>query len=196
MGTVQIDIDENILKEAERVLNSVGMDVQIAVNVFLRRVAIEKGLPMSMTASPSTLNDRDGSVENQVPANMPMHQTRNNNTITKDMVDEVWRAFLKYRKGMGQIGSLSDVVAKHSGMNRGSAFIYLNILSNLIRGESNTRTLKMKDLEYLLEKIKTDLGENVHRNAIRSLKQSVTYWREKIPGAFADNVEALCEKYN
>lgn len=196
MRTIQIDVDENILKEAERILNSVGMDMQIAVNVFLRRVAIEKGLPMSMTISPSNLNDRGVSVENQVPANVPTHQTRNNNAITKDMVDEVWRAFLKYRKGLGEIGSLSDEVAKHSGMNRGSAFIYLNLLSNLVKGESNTRTLKVKDLEYLLEKIKTDLGENIHRNAIQSLKQSVTYWREKIPGAFADNVEALCEKYN
>ena len=51
MITVEIFVDENVFRDAEKVLHSIGMDVQIAVNVFLRRVAIEKGLPMSMSAA-------------------------------------------------------------------------------------------------------------------------------------------------
>lgn len=110
------------------------------------------------------------------------------------MVDEVWHAFIKYHSGLGEISRLSDEVAEKSGMNRGSAFIYLNILSNLIKGEPNTRTLKMKDLEYLMKKIKSELGDNEHQRAIQSLKKSIPYWNEKLSGAFADKVEAFCKK--
>lgn len=148
---------------------------------------------MSMTASASNQKKLTVSEENHAPL-IKEHvcQTRNNNTITNDMVDEVWRAFIRYHKGLEQISSLSDEVSEKSGMNRGSAFIYLKILSNLIKGGSNTRTLKIKDLEYLMGKIKSELGTNEYGNAIQSLKQSIPYWRKKIPGAFADNVEILC----
>jgi DNA-damage-inducible protein J len=192
MATIEINVDDGILEEAENVLHSIGMDVQIAVNVFLRRVAIEKGLPMSMTAPVSGKNETVAPENELTEGNEPMYSTRNNNTITKEMVDEVWHAFIRYHKGLGEIGRLSDEVSEKSGMNRGSAFIYLNILSNLIKGEPNTRTLKMKDLEYLMEKIKSDLGLDAYRNAIQSLKKSVPYWREKLAGTFADKVEALC----
>jgi addiction module RelB/DinJ family antitoxin len=191
MGTLVVQVDDKILKEAEDALNSIGMDTQIAVNVFLRRVAIEKGLPMSMTVSTNQKEPADSS-ENQAPlSNNYSSPTRNNNSITRTMVDEVWKAFIKYHRGISEISSLSDEVSEKSGMNRGSAFIYLTILSNLVKGEYNTRNLKMKDLEYLMVKIKTELGNSEYQNAIQSLKQSIPYWREKIPGTFADNVEAF-----
>lgn len=194
MITIEIDVDECILKEAEKALNSIGMDVQIAVNVFLLRVAIEKGFPMSITSA-SNLREPAVFEESQAPLSKEhMYPTRSNNTITREMVDEVWRSFVRYHKGLGEINSLSDEVSKNSGMNRGSAFIYLNILSNLIKGEPNTRILKIKVLEYVIGKIKYELRVNEYRNAIQSLEQSIPYWRKKIPGAFADNVEALIKK--
>lgn len=195
MVTIEIDVDESILKEAEKALHSIGMDVQIAVNVFLRRVTIEKGFPMSMTASASNQKEFVSEENQALLTKEHMYPTRNNNTITRDMVDEVWQAFVKYHKGLGEISRLSDEVSENSGMNRGSAFIYLTILSNLIKGESNTRTLKMQDLEYLMGKIESELGTNEYRNAIQSLKQSIPYWREKIPGLFADKVEALYREH-
>jgi addiction module RelB/DinJ family antitoxin len=195
MVTIEIDVDESTLKEAEEVLYSIGMDVSVAVNVFLRRIAIEKGLPISMSASVSSSRGLDYLKEKPLPLTEEhSHKTRSNTTITRDMVDEVWDAFIRYNKGLGEIKSLSDEVSKNSGMNRGSAFIYLTILSNLIKGEPNTRTLKFQDLEYMIGRIKSELGENAYRNAIQSLKQSIPYWREKIPGLFADKVEGLCNK--
>lgn len=194
MATIEIDIEDDILNEAEEVLRSIGMDVKIAVNVFLRRVTIEKGLPMSMTALVSNQKEPTAFEDNRSSGiNERIYSTRNN-VITKNMVDEVWSAFLKYYKGLGEISGLSDEVSEKSGMNRGSAFIYLNILSNLIKGESNTRSLKIKDLKYLIEKIRSELGENEYQNAIQSLKNSIPYWKEKIPGAFADKVKTLCEQ--
>lgn len=188
MKKIEITIDENILNEAEKALYSIGMDVQIAVSIFLRRVAIEKGLPMSMTV-PSKSEVANLPVKESSPL---INDSRRNNSITLDMVDEVWKAFLKHNKGLGEIGKLSDEVSDNSGMSRGSAFIYLNILANWVKGEPNTRNLKMKDLKYLVDKIKSDLGAEEYQNTIKSLKLSVPYWREKIPGKFADNVEVLC----
>ena len=43
MVTLEIEIEESVLGEAERVLNGIGMDVMTAVNIFLRRVVLEKG---------------------------------------------------------------------------------------------------------------------------------------------------------
>lgn len=138
------------------------MDVQVAINVFLRRVAIEKGLPMSMTASTPTSKEHDVSENCQVQLIKDYtYKTRSNNTITKEMVDDLWSAFVRYSKGLGEIRGLSDDVSENTGMNRGSAFIYLTILSNLIKGEPNTRTLKFKDLEYLMGEIKSQLCETV-----------------------------------
>lgn len=193
MVTIEIDVDESILKEAEKALHAIGMDVQIAVNVFLRRVAIEKGFPMSMTASASS--QKENAISQEDEGKVSMYQTRSNNTITREMVDEVWQAFLRYRKGLGEISRLRDEVEEKSGMNRGSAFIYLNILVNLIKGEPNTRTLKFQDLEYMIEKIASELEVDEYRNAIQSLEQSIPYWRNKIPGSFADKVEILCKKH-
>lgn len=197
MATIEINVDECILKEAEEALHSIGMDVQIGINVFLRRVAIEKGLPMSMTAPISKIEEHNVYENSQVElAKEYPYKARNNNTITRKMVDELWNAFIRYNKGLGEIRSLSDDVSINTGMNRGSAFIYLTILSNLIKGVPNTRTLKYKDLEYLMEKIESELGVTVYENAINSLEQSIPYWKEKIQGSFADKVETFCKKYH
>lgn len=196
MVTIKIDVDDSVLKEAEKVLYSIGMDVPIAVNIFLRRVAIEKGMPMSMSASVlKQEKELDYSEGKQLHLTEERScKIRKSSAITRDMVDKVWEAFIRYNKGLGEIKSLSNEVSKNTGMNRGSAHIYLTILSNLIKGEPNTRILKIEDLEYMLERIKSELGENAYRNAIQSLKQSIPYWREKIPGLFADKVEKLYNK--
>jgi addiction module RelB/DinJ family antitoxin len=193
MATIEIEVDNGVLEEAEKALHSIGMDIQIAVNVFLRRVAIEKGLPMSMTV-PASEQKTSVMKEQSDVGDDQMYSKRNNNAITKDMVDAVWQAFIKYHAGLGEISKLSDEVAANSGMNRGSAFIYLNILSNLIKGEPNTRNLKMKDLEYFMQKIKSEFSNSDYQRAILSLKKSIPYWRTKLPGTFADKVEAFCRQ--
>jgi antitoxin component of RelBE/YafQ-DinJ toxin-antitoxin module len=196
MAVIEINVGDDTLQEAERVLNSIGMDIEIAVNVFLRRVAIEKGLPMSMAASvPSEVKhtisytNKESSVYESIPI------IRKNNSITVDMVEEVWVAFLRYFEGSGEISGLSDEVSEKSGMNRGSAFIYLTVLSKWVKGESNTRVLKFKDLKFLMNKIKTDLGENEYQNALQSLKKTIPYWEEKIPGTFAKRVDSYCKEH-
>ncbi len=191
MAIIEINVDEKILSDAEEALNAIGMDVQIAFNVFLRRVALEKGLPMTMSSPAMGPEKQAYSSENSNYMDEEwVFASRTNTAITKTMVDEVWKAFQKYYKGLDEISRLRDEVAEKSGMSAGSAFIYLNILDNLVKGRPNTRTLKMKDLEYLLEKIRTELGDDLYENALQSLKLSIPYWRTKLAGNFANKVES------
>ncbi len=197
MAKIEIQIDDGILYEAEKVLHSLGMDVTIAVSIYLRRIALEKGLPMTMTGTvakrpePKISEDFEDSFEEGSKSS-----TRSNSRITTAMVDEVWLAFLRHLEGSGEVNPLSTEVSVKTGMNRGSAFIYLTVLDNLVKGDPNTRVLKFKDLEYLMGKIKTELGESKYHKALKSLMASVPYWQEKIPGAFAEKVEAYCRKHS
>ena len=197
MAKIEIQIDDGILTEAKKVLHSLGMDVEMAVSIYLRRIALEKGLPMTMTGSVSKRIEQDttGDFEEYFDDNTRV-STRTNRRITTAMVDEVWRVFLRYCRGSGEINQLSIEVSTKTGMNRGSAFIYLTVLANLVNGDPNTRVLKYKDLEYLMGKIQAELGESKYHKALKSLMASVPYWREKIPGAFADKVEAYCRKHS
>jgi len=197
MAKIEINIDDATLREAEKVLHSLGMSTEIAVSIFLRRVAIEKGLPMTMIASVSNQTESGVSEDTEEIFDHSSKQfVRSNNRITTAMVEEVWSAFLRYTEGSGEISQLSTEVSEKTGMNRGSAFIYLTVLANLVKGADNTRVLKFKDLEYLMGKIQTELGDSKFQKAIQSLKMSVPYWREKIPGTFADKVEAYCKKHS
>jgi addiction module RelB/DinJ family antitoxin len=196
MAKIEINIDDATLREAEKILHSLGMNTEIAVSIFLRRVALEKGLPMTMAASTASQADSDFSENSGETFDFESMQiTRSNNKITPAMVEEVWNAFLRHIEGSGEINGLSSEVSEKTGMNRGSVFIYLTVLANLVKGESNTRVLKYKDFEYLMDKIKAKLGESKFQKALQSSMKSVPYWREKIPGSFADKVEAYCRKH-
>lgn len=187
MTIIEIVVEENTLKEAEDALNTIGMDVQIAVNIFLRRVAIEKGLPMSMSVPVSSQREKNiVQVQQEIS---PILGVNSNSPITTKMADEVWFAFLKYHKGLDEISRLKIEVSEKSGMNSGSAFIYLNILSNLVKGTPNTRNLKRKDLELYMDRIKSELGMDEYQNAINSLRLSLPYWKTKLAGSFADYIE-------
>lgn len=197
MAKLEINIEDATLHEAEKILHSLGMNTEIAVNIFLRRVAIEKGLPMTMAAPVSSQAEPDDYEDPSEAIDYDSIQvTRSNNKITPVMVEEVWRSFLRHLEGSGEINRLSTEVSTKTGMNRGSAFIYLNILANLAKGEPNTRTMKMHDLEYYMEKIKKELGDKKYQAALKSLSSSVPYWQEKLSGSFGDKVEAYCKKHS
>jgi len=194
---IEINIEGAVFREAEKILHALGMTTEIAVNIFFRRVVLEKGLPMTMVA-PATGHEEPGFSEDSVDKfdYDSIQATRSNNKITPEMVEEVWYSFMRHLEGLGEIARLSTEVSSKSGMNRGSAFIYLNILANLVKGEPNTRTMKMSDLEYYMGKIKKELGENKFQDAVKSLRLSVPYWQKKLPGSFADKVEAYCMKHS
>lgn len=191
MINLEIKVDEATLVKAKEVLEHLGLDLNMAINIYLRRIVIDKGLPISMVTEKSSIEDNKASEKSHSFENQE-YINRSQSGITREMVDEVWKAFIKYYNDLEEISKLSDQVAAISGMNKGSALIYLNVLSNLVKGEPNTRTMKMDDLKYFLNRIKTNLGDEDYLNAIKSLRLSVPYWKEKLAGKFGEKVEALC----
>ncbi|MDD4543882.1 MAG: type II toxin-antitoxin system RelB/DinJ family antitoxin [Clostridia bacterium] len=192
MSKLEIEIDDRIYNEAEEILKAIGMDVSQAVNILLRRVVIEKGLPITMTVAPRVQINQSAIMEDSTRDESERYTMRTNKAITKEMLDELWEAFIKHHNGMREIRELSYEVSDKSGMNQGSAFIYLNILTNLVSGKMNKRTLKMSDLEYLMEKIKSDLGTSKYYESIKSLRVSVPYWEQMLNGNFAKKVTNYC----
>jgi len=179
---ISFEIDEDIARKAEAIYFSTGIDTETALSIFMRRTVLENRLPIDM---------RMVVVE---PTPPPMEEQIERVSITPHMVKFLWDAFKVHRSSGGDIRNISNNIAKTTGMNSGSAFIYMVILSNLIAGKSNTRNMKMEDLEYYMDKIKSEYGDATFNKALDSLEQSVPYWRQKIPGRFADRVKDYLKK--
>ena len=193
MTKLLLDVDDSILKEAKMILDSVGLDIDIAFNIFIKRIIKEKGLPFSLKQTNvmkqqfnSTINDHSDNVVHSKPR-------RTNNTITNSMIEEVWSAFIIYNEGSQEISDLKEYISEKSGMSVGSAQIYLNILVRLSKGEINKRSMKPADFEFFLKKFKHDLGIEVYNKAIHSVEISIPYWNDNIP-TFARSMKELLKR--
>ncbi|MGI6056719.1 MAG: type II toxin-antitoxin system RelB/DinJ family antitoxin [Bilifractor sp.] len=52
MAQVNVRIDDDVKKEAEEVLDDMGMPMTTAVTIFLKTVARERRIPFEITADP------------------------------------------------------------------------------------------------------------------------------------------------
>ncbi|MFR2586404.1 MAG: hypothetical protein ACLS9I_00515 [Adlercreutzia equolifaciens] len=109
--------------------------------------------------------------------------------ITKARAEDIWRRFSCYLEEGGSINSFAQDAHEATGMNQGSAFIYLTILDNLINGKHNTGNMKMSDLEFYMDQIKNQLDDRSYSNAVSSLRSSIPYWDKEEFGQFAANDE-------
>lgn len=187
MLSVEVMVNQKEFDEASNILESIGLSMDIALGIFIKRVIKEKGLPLILKQTESEVRTEDTEFEDRRTT------SRSSKAITMPMVEEVWHAFKKYQKGYDEILDLSYEVAEKTGMNKGSAFIYLNIIAKMIKGEKNTRSMKPKDFEFYLNRIKKELGEHAFENAIKSIGLSIPYWRNNLP-TFADSMQEVLKK--
>lgn len=180
---IVINVDDKIASEAQSVFEALGLDMETAVRMFLKRAVIEQGLPMSTSISSAT------SEQNVLTA-----KKRTNNVITRPMVEDIWKRFLHYIDENGDINATAADAHQATGMNQGSAFIYLTILDNFISGKHNTRNMKMADLRYYVEKIHEELDEQSYLNTLKSLKSSIPYWDKDAFGLFASKVQTFVDE--
>lgn len=54
--TIHIRVDSEVKDNAEGILNSLGLTLSGAVNVFLRKIIQEKGIPFSLKSDSKDLN--------------------------------------------------------------------------------------------------------------------------------------------
>lgn len=181
-----IEVNAELAKEAASVLSRLGLDLEDATKLFLRRCVLEQKLPFDINSAPTQ--------------SAPLAQESKSGTtggkITQAMVENVWEAFKKYQSEGGELRSIADEVSRSSGMTAGSAFIYLVILENLFEGQRNTRNMKMRDLEFYMERIRAEYGINIYENALSSLEESLPYWESQPLGNFADKVRMYLREHN
>lgn len=185
-----VNIDDETATNAEAIYDALGIDLETAVKMFLKRTVLEQRLPLDTRVQVTQISEK-------VPAkNESMHESnekRTNNVITKKMARDVWRRFENYAKKGGDINLIAADVHRATGMNQGSAFIYLTILDNFVKGKPNTRNMKMADLEYYVEQIRNYLGEQSYLNTLKSLKASIPYWDKEVFGQFATKVQIFID---
>ena len=193
MSRLTFEIDDVQLQEVNRILDSVGLDLDIAFSIFIKKIIKEKGLPFTVKQNAEPVHHEIKTEEEDEITLESIRSRRSNNSITPEMVEEVWSAFKNYQNGLEEVKVLAYLVSLKSGMNLGSATIYLNILIKLSNGEINRRSMKTSDFEFFLKKFKDDLSEEMYNKAIESVKLSIPYWKSNIP-TFAEGMELLLSK--
>lgn len=48
-SVLQVEVDEEILTQATAIYEALGIDIQTAIRIFLKKSVVEKGLPFEMT---------------------------------------------------------------------------------------------------------------------------------------------------
>jgi antitoxin component of RelBE/YafQ-DinJ toxin-antitoxin module len=193
MSRLTFEIDDVQLQEVSRILDSVGLDLDIAFNIFIKKIIKEKGLPFAVKQNGEPVQHEMKTKNEDEIRLEAIRSTRSNNSITSEMVEEVWSAFTDYQGGLEEVKVLAYLVSLKSGMNLGSATIYLNILIKLSKGEINRRSMKTSDFEFFLKKFKEKFSDEMYKNAIESVKLSIPYWKSNIP-TFAEGMELLLSK--
>ena len=193
MSKLTFEIDDDQLQEVCQILDSVGLDLDIAFNIFIKKIIKEKGLPFAVKQNNESIHREIKNDDENDSALDAIRSRRSNNSITPEMIEEVWNAFKNYQNGLEEVKVLAYLVSLKSGMNLGSATIYLNILIKLSNGEINRRSMKTSDFEFFLKKFKEDFSKEMYKNAIESVKLSIPYWKSNIP-TFAEGMELLLSK--
>lgn len=178
---LQIEVDDELANSAQLIYDALGIDAETAVRMFLKRTVLEQRLPIS--TSVATIGTSEA----------PTSSKRTKNVITRAMVEDIWRRFKTYLNEGGSANSIASDAHEATGINQGSAFIYLTILDNLVNGKHNTRNMKMADLEFYMDKIKKELDKQSYVNAISSLKLSIPYWNKEEFGQFAAKVQSYLD---
>lgn len=181
MITLNINLEKEIVEKADEILDSLGLTMNIALEIFIKNIIVTKSFPIELKQKnvnqPSVIKTKRDIVK-----------------INEEMIQVVWNKFKILHSGQSNVIELSDEIEAEVGMNKGSAFIYLTILMNMTQGKLNSRNMKVKDFKFFLNKIKEQLGNEIFLKSIQSLKGSLHYWEEK-NFHFADSIKDLIESY-
>jgi predicted HNH restriction endonuclease len=112
-----------------------------------------------------------------------LEQTRLAYKVSKDNYDGI----IKRQEAISQL--------KNSGMNGGSAAIYLQVYEHLKDGETFTRTLKAESFDYFLDRLLNDFGSSQLLKALTALKNHIEYYESTHRGKLL-LIRELYEKYS
>jgi 5-methylcytosine-specific restriction protein A len=96
--------------------------------------------------------------------NITLEQTKLAYKLSKDYYDGI----IKRQEAISRL--------KNSGMNVGSAAIYLQVYEHLKDGETFTRTLKAESFDFFLDRLLNDFGNSQLLKALTALKNHIDYY--------------------
>lgn len=174
-----IGIDQEILAKASEIFRREGRELNEALEEIFRYTIELNKFPIG-----------NGMPETVAPT------IRKNTKITKQMCEEIWKTFVDcIVNDSFDFNYRAKVLERDSGVSRGSAFIYLTVIKNMCSGVMNTRNMKIEDLKFFMNKVKEELDGRANENMIASLGESVGYWKEKLPGNYAEKVQNILEDF-
>ena len=79
MTTLQVRIDEKTKKSAQAVLARLGLDLSAAINVYLKQIVIQRGLPLS------TITENGLTIQEEMDILQASDEARRGVNVTKPM---------------------------------------------------------------------------------------------------------------
>ena len=94
MVQINVRVDEDVKRGAERVCQEIGISMSSAINVYLKKIARENKIPFELTADPFYSKENMDYLEKKYKE----YKDRKSNLIDED-VNEWWKLNLINRKG-------------------------------------------------------------------------------------------------
>ncbi len=86
---------------------------------------------------------------------------------------------------------MAEKIAKDTGMNPSTAFMYTYVVKCLLNGEPYKRAISVKATEAYLNQIAEEFGAQTLQNALNAIREHVAY-RQKL-GQTAKSLSDLCD---
>lgn len=66
MAQICLRVDDDVKRDAERTFNDIGLSMSSAVNIYLKRVARDNGIPFKLSADPFYSKDNVDELERRI----------------------------------------------------------------------------------------------------------------------------------
>ncbi len=110
--------------------------------------------------------------------NTPNHQKRMQRSITEEMIKKSYELAKEvYNSNLEMQDAVS--VLENMGMNTSSAWMYLDCFSHMMKGECYKRDISRTAVNYYVDNIAKDFGEEFKQKAIEAVHQNYLYRKEK-----------------
>jgi antitoxin component of RelBE/YafQ-DinJ toxin-antitoxin module len=181
MIRIRAMIESEKVDEATFILENLGISIEIAIGLFIRRIIKEGKVPFEI--------DLNELFEDEECGEKSYKQIDLANWDTEEMLETIWSAFLSFLEGYDAIEDFAEQISLKQKINKQVIINHMSFIENLINGIPNACMMKISNCEFYLKKIIDDLGNRATQKALMSIRLSIPFWRKKLP-----NVDELVQK--
>jgi antitoxin component of RelBE/YafQ-DinJ toxin-antitoxin module len=181
MIRIRAMIESEKVDEATFILENLGISIEIAIGLFIRRIIKEGKVPFEI--------DLNELFEDEECGEKSYKQIDLANWDTEEMLETIWSAFLSFLEGYDAIEDFAEQISLKQKINKQVIINHMSFIENLINGIPSACMMKISNCEFYLKKIIDDLGNRATQKALMSIRLSIPFWRKKLP-----NVDELVQK--